>query len=121
MNKLLSLILIGTISGLIGGLLGGGSDVLIVPLLLIFGVYTNIKTAIGTSLAALIPPIGLFAVYQYWKTKNVGIKDSLIIALTFTVASTFSAYLGLKTSKDTLKKMYSLFLILSGIILYFKF
>ena len=121
MLKLLSLILIGTISGFIGGLLGGGSDVLIVPLLLLFGVYDNIKTAIGTSLAALIPPIGIFAVYQYWKTNNVGIKDSLIIALTFTIVSTFSAYLGLKSSKNTLKKIYSLFLILSGVLLYFKF
>ena len=42
-------------------------------LALLFGVYSNIKTAIGTSLAALIPPIGIFAVYQYWKTNNVGI------------------------------------------------
>ena len=121
MYKILALILIGAVSGFIGGLLGGGSDVLIVPLLLMLGVYSNIKTAIGTSLAALIPPIGIFAVYEYWKQKEVSIKDSLIIALSFTVFSTVSAYIGLRESKESLKKLYSLFLIISGIILYFKF
>lgn len=121
MYKILALIFIGAISGFIGGLLGGGSDVLIVPLLLMLGVYSNIKTAIGTSLAALIPPIGIFAVYEYWKQKEISIKDSLIIALSFTVFSTLSAYIGLEESKESLKKLYSLFLIISGIVLYFKF
>ena len=121
MNKLLSLIFIGSLSGFIGGLLGGGSDVLIVPLLLILGVYSNIKTAIGTSLASLIPPIGIFAVYQYWKKGNVGIKDSLIIALSFTLVSTLSANLGLRQNENILKKIYSIFLIISGTILFYKF
>ena len=96
MNKYISLVIIGSLSGLIGGFLGGGADVIIVPLLLILGVYSNVKTAIGTSLASLIPPIGLFAVYQYWKTGNVSITDSIIIALTFTLASLLSAKYAVK-------------------------
>ena len=45
MNPYLGLILIGSISGFIGGMLGGGSDVLIVPMLLYFGIIHNIKTS----------------------------------------------------------------------------
>ena len=63
-QEIIWLTLIGTIVGVVGGILGGGADVLIVPLLLVFGISSNIKTAIGTSLAALLPPIGIFAVYQ---------------------------------------------------------
>ena len=44
--EILILTLIGIIVGFIGGLLGGGADVLIVPLLLFFGITSNIKTAI---------------------------------------------------------------------------
>ena len=116
MNPYLGLVLIGSISGFIGGLLGGGSDVLIVPMLLYFGIITNIKTAIGTSLMALIPPIGIFAVYQYWKQKELNITYAMIIALVFTIVSTFSAKIGIDQSKDLLKKIYAVFLIIVGII-----
>jgi len=116
MNPYLGLVLIGSVSGFIGGLVGGGSDVLIVPMLLYFGIITNIKTAIGTSLAALIPPIGLFAVYQYWKQKHLNITYAMIIALVFTVVSSFSARLGIGQSKDTIKKIYGVFLIIVGIL-----
>ena len=116
MNPYLGLVLIGSISGFIGGMLGGGSDVLIVPMLLYFGVFKNIKTAIGTSLAALIPPIGIFAVYQYWKQKELNIAYAMIIAVVFTIVSTFSAKIGIGQSKDTLKKIYAVFLIIVGII-----
>ena len=84
MNKLLSLIFIGSISGFIGGLLGGGSDILIVPLLLLLGVYSNIKTAIGTSLAALNSTNWHIRSLSILEKGNVGIKDSLIIAPYFT-------------------------------------
>ena len=52
MNEWLILGIIGLIVGAIGGILGGGADVIIVPLLLYFGFTSNIKTAIGLSLAS---------------------------------------------------------------------
>ena len=116
MNPYLGLVLIGSISGFIGGMLGGGSDVLIVPMLLYFGIFSNIKTAIGTSLFALIPPIGIFAVYQYWKQKELNITYGMIIAITFTIVSTFSAKIGINRSKGFIKKTYAIFLIIIGII-----
>jgi len=119
MYQILILTLIGVIVGIVGGILGGGADVLIVPLLLVFGITSNIKTAIGTSLAALLPPIGIFAVYQFYKEKAItmtNIYQSFYIALCFTVASYISSKYAVKESKNILKKMYAVFLIIIGII-----
>ena len=79
--EILLLTLIGIIVGFVGGLLGGGADVLIVPLLLFFGITTNIKTAIGTSLSSLLPPIGIFAVYQFYKNNSITKTQYLSIIL----------------------------------------
>ena len=117
--EILILTLIGIIVGFIGGLLGGGADVLIVPLLLFFGITTNIKTAIGTSLSALLPPIGIFAVYQFYKNNSItkhNIYPSFYIALCFTIASYYSSKIAIWESKNMLKKLYAVFLIVIGII-----
>ena len=119
MNPYLGLVLIGSISGFIGGMLGGGSDVLIVPMLLYFGIITNIKTAIGTSLAALLPPIGIFAVYRFYKNKYINknsIYSAFYIAICFTIASYYSSKVAVKETQNLLKKLYGIFLIIIGII-----
>jgi uncharacterized protein len=117
--EILLLTLIGIIVGFVGGLLGGGADVLIVPLLLFFGITTNIKTAIGTSLSSLLPPIGIFAVYQFYKNNSItkhNIYQSFYIALCFTIASYYSSKIAIGESKNMLKKIYAVFLIIVGII-----
>jgi uncharacterized membrane protein YfcA len=94
-------------------MLGGGADVLIVPLLLVFGISSNIKTAIGTSLAALLPP------YQFYKEGAINRKNiyqSFYIALCFTIASYYSSKFAVKESKHILKRIYAIFLIIIGII-----
>ena len=119
MFEILLLTLIGIIVGVVGGILGGGADVLIVPLLLVFGISSNIKTAIGTSLAALLPPIGIFAVYQFYKEGAItkkNIYQSFYIALCFTIASYYSSKIAVKESKHLLKRIYAIFLIFVGII-----
>ena len=58
------LTLIGLASGLLAGLVGGGADAIIVPALMALNVTNNYKLAIGTSLATLLPPVGIFAVYN---------------------------------------------------------
>ena len=119
MNDYIILTIIGGITGLAAGFVGGGSDVLIVPLLLFFHVFGDIKKAIGTSLAMLLPPVGLFAVYDYYKKGDVDIKYAIYLALCFTAFSTISAKYGVEFPKDKLKKIYSVFLVIVGIITYF--
>ena len=118
--EILILTLIGTIVGFVGGLLGGGADVLIVPLLLFFGITSNIKTAIGTGLSALLPPIGIFAVYRFYKNNSItkrNIAQSFYIALCFTITSYYSSKIAIGESKNMLKKLYAVFLIIVGIMI----
>lgn len=114
----LKLTLIGLLSGGLGGLVGGGSDAIIVPFLVTFGVFTSYKTAVGTSLATLLPPVGLFAVYKYWKHGNVNIMYSLYLALMFTIGSYLMSSYGIKINKQLTRKIYGGFLFILSIIIF---
>ena len=119
MYKIISLITIGIIVGIIRPYVGGGADVIIVPLLLLFGITLNIKTAIGMSLVSLLPPMGITAVYQFYKNKLITMKDvyySLYMIPFFAIASYYSSNLAMDINKETLKKIYGFFLIVVGII-----
>ena len=60
------LLFLGLITGSFSGLIGIGGGVIIVPaLVLIFGFSQQV--AQGTTLALLVPPIGLLAVADYYK------------------------------------------------------
>ena len=109
------LILIGLGTGALGGVVGGGADALIVPLLVGAKLSPTYTHAIGTSLGTLLPPIGIFAVYKYWKFGAVNIWYSIILAIMFTVGSWLLAGIALEHSSAH-KKIYGIFLIILGII-----
>ena len=117
-NDYIKLTLIGLFSGGLGGLVGGGSDAIIVPFLVMFGVFTSYKTAVGTSLATLLPPVGLFAVYKYWKNGNVNIPYSLYLATMFTIGSYIMSSYGIEINKKITRKIYGGFLFVLAIIIF---
>jgi uncharacterized membrane protein YfcA len=79
---------IGTVSGLLG--IGGG--ILLIPgLMLLFG--HSQQEAQGTSLAAMIPPIGLFAALVYYRAGHVQLPVAGMIAIGFAVGAYFGALL----------------------------
>tara|TARA_Y100000389_G_scaffold203250_1_gene251059 strand:+ start:1393 stop:1761 length:369 start_codon:yes stop_codon:yes gene_type:complete len=119
MNYILGLTIIGIISGITGGIFGAGAEILIVPLLTIFNIYGNIKTNIGTSLVMLLPPIGIFASYKFYKEGNVDVLGGLYMALIFTIFSWLSSNYTLKINHVLLRKLFGIFTIISGIIIYF--
>ena len=111
---------IGLFSGALGGIVGGGADAVIVPLLVASGVVANYKVAIGTSLATLLPPVGLFAVWNYYKAGDVKIWYSLWLALMFTIGSWLMAKIGVGLDKNLVRKIYALFLIALAIMIFYK-
>ena len=115
MNYILGLTLTGIITGLFAGLIGAGAEILIVPLLTIFGILANIKLRIGTSLIMLLPPIGLFAAYNFYKNKNVDIFAGLYMALLFAIFSWISSNYTHKININSLRKFFAIFIILCGI------
>lgn len=82
-------LLIGVLVGIFSGLVGVGGGILLIPIL-IYGFKFNQKMAQGTSLAMLLPPTGLLAFMQYYKSDNADLKLGLVIA----VGVFFGGYLG---------------------------
>lgn len=106
-------ILIGLGAGALSGLFGIGGGVLIVPALM-YGLGFSQKTATGTSLAILLPPIGIAAVMQYYRSGHVDFRASLLIAASMLLSSWLSAKFALQLEPKVLKLLFGLFLILLG-------
>jgi uncharacterized membrane protein YfcA len=83
---------IGVAIGVVGGMAGIGGGVLVIPLLMIFFGFSQAR-ANGTSLAMLLPPIGIFAVLSYWRAGNVDLGYALLLAIGFSVGAYFGAML----------------------------
>lgn len=119
MNYLLALTLTGLISGIFAGLIGAGAEILIVPLLTIFGILGSLKTRIGTSLFMLLPPIGIFAAIKFYKKGYVDVFAGLYMALIFTIFSLISSKYSITMDENILRKIFAIFTVLSGIYIYF--
>lgn len=118
-NYYIGLTLTGIITGLVAGFIGGGAEILIVPLLTIFGLLNSFKTRIGTSLFMLLPPIGIFAAYKFYKQDKVDVFAALYMALIFTIFSYLSSIYSLKLDEDIIRKIFGGFTILAGFYIFF--
>ena len=108
----------GISSGLLAGLVGGGAEIIIVPLLTMFGLLGSLKHRIGTTLFMLLPPIGLFAALRYYKKGYVDVKAGLYMAILFATFSYLSSKYSSEMDPKTLKKIFGIFTILSGFYIY---
>ena len=119
MNYLLGLTLTGFITGISAGIIGAGAEVLIVPLLTIFGLLATTKMRIGTSLFMLLPPIGIFAAMKFYKSGHVDVFAGLYMALVFTIFSFISSSYAIDMDQELLRKIFGIFTILAGVYILF--
>ena len=111
-STVLILLVIGTITGVMAGMLGIGGGLVVIPaLVMVMGMSQ--QSAQGTSLAMMLPPIGILAAYNYYKAGQVDIKFALVLAVTFIIGSYFGSRLAVKLPQDVLKKIFGVFLLLS--------
>ena len=73
-------IAIGLLAGLLSGILGIGGGIVIVPSLVFFAKMSQ-KSAVGTSLGAMLLPVGALGVWAYWRDGHVDVKGALLISL----------------------------------------
>src|SRR5947207_12675363 len=85
------LIVVGLVAGVSSGFFGIGGGVLIVPMLIYWAGF-NQHRATGTSLAVLLPPIGIAAVLEYWRNGNVDVRAGMYIAVAMLVGAGIGAY-----------------------------
>lgn len=111
-------LLIGLGAGVLSGLFGIGGGVVIVPAL-IFLARMQPQTATGTSLAALLLPVGALGAWEYYKTGNLNVVAGALIALGLFIGAGFGARWSLTLSAMTLRRAFAVFLALIAIRMWF--
>jgi uncharacterized protein len=104
-------IAIGFGAGILSGLFGIGGGVVIVPALILLARLTPI-TAIGTSLAALLLPVGALGAWEYYKKGHLNVPAALFIALGLLFGAWLGARLAQQLSPVQLKRGFAVFLVL---------
>jgi uncharacterized membrane protein YfcA len=101
---------IGLSAGLLSGLFGIGGGILIVPALLLIAKMHPAK-ATGTSLGALLLPVGALGAWAYYENGHVDVVASLLIALGIFVGAYFGARVGQGLDPTTAKRVFAVFLV----------
>lgn len=107
-------LLLGLAAGVLSGLLGIGGGILIVPAL-VFVVGLTQHQAQGTTLALMVPPIGLLAAWMYYKQGNVDLKIAGLICLGFFLGGLFGAKLATAVNAALLKKLFGVALLITAV------
>lgn len=107
---LLILVGIGILTGFFAGMLGIGGAIIMVPAL-VFVLGLTQQNAQGTSLAVMLPPIGIIAALNYYKQGQVNLKFALILAVFFIAGSWFGSKFALSLPENVLKKIFGVLLL----------
>lgn len=102
---------IGVLAGILSGVFGIGGGVVIVPALIVIAGLAPI-TATGTSLGALLLPVGALGAWEYYRRGDLNIRASLWIALGLFCGAWLGARLAHHLTPNQLKKAFAVFLVL---------
>ena len=118
MNNILIYLGIGLIAGGASGILGiGGATVIIPALILVCGFSQHL--AQGTSLALMLPPIGLLAALEYYKRGFLDVRAAIFISLAFLIGGYFGAKIAVNVPTDILRKIFACFLGVIAVRMFF--
>jgi uncharacterized membrane protein YfcA len=103
MNRILLTIILGALSGILGGAFGLGGSFIILPGLMVLGITPDFKTAVGTTLLSLIPPVSLFAVIEFYKRKQVDTQVGILLFVAYMIFAYFGSFINSYYSIKTLE------------------
>lgn len=107
------ILLVGLVVGMVSGVVGIGGGVLFVPAL-IWLLGMNQHKAQGTSLAALLAPVGIFAFMEYYRKGNADLRVGLLLALGFLVGGYFGAVGAQHIPEVWLRRIFAVTLVAVG-------
>ncbi len=116
MPSWLMFIVIGLLGGLFAGMFGVGGGIVIVPALVYWAGFSQHK-ATGTSLAVLLPPIGLAAVIEYYRHGYVDVRAGILLAATMVVGAWGGAVIANQMKGPHLRLAFGVFVSAMGIYL----
>ncbi len=109
-------IIIGLAAGIAAGFFGIGGGILVVPGLIYWAGF-NQHRATGTSLAVLLPPIGIAAAIEYYRNGNVDVRAAIFIAIAMMLGGGVGAYLANRLPGPWLRLGFGVFVVFLGIYL----
>ena len=110
--------LIGIAAGLLGGVLGLGGAIIIIPALVMLLGYSQ-QMAQGTTLLMMVIPVTSLAAWQYYKAGNVDVKTALILGVAFFISGFIGAKFANQIPQEVLKKVFALLLIVIAVKMLF--
>jgi uncharacterized protein len=111
-------VLIGGLGGVASGLFGIGGGVVIVPALVYWAGFSQHR-ANGTSLAVLLPPIGLAATIEYYRHGNVNLPAAALIAASLLIGAWGGALIANHLRESYLRLAFGVFVCGLGVYLVF--
>lgn len=120
MVNILLYLLLGLVTGILSGLIGIGGAIIIIPsLVLLFGLSQH--TAQGTTLALMVPPIGLLAAWTYYQKGFVDLKIAGFICLGFFIGGLLGAKFAVGIPDQILRKIFGIILLAASLrMIFFK-
>jgi uncharacterized membrane protein YfcA len=113
----IEVLLLGLVVGVVVGLMGVGGGVLLVPAM-VYLLHMDQHIAQGTSLLMQLPPLGLGALFIYWRRHEVNLRAGVLCAAGFLVGGYFGSLLAIGMSSKNLRGAFGLFMILAAILLW---
>lgn len=104
---------IGATAGILAGLFGIGGGIVIVPMLIFFLKFTPGR-AIGTSLAAMLLPVGILAVMKYAKSGDVDYRVATAMAVGIFIMAFVGAHIGLSVGGTWISRGFGALLLFVG-------
>jgi uncharacterized membrane protein YfcA len=104
---------IGLAAGILSGVFGIGGGVIIVPALIYMAGFRQ-HSATGTSLAVLLPPIGIGAMWEYYRHGNVNLRVAMIMAIAVFAGGWIGALVANRVAGPYLRLAFGLFVVVLG-------
>lgn len=102
-------IFLGLGAGILAGMFGIGGGVVLIPALVYFFGLSQ-HQAQGTTLAILVPPIGLLAALRYYYSGNVKLNMAIFICMGFFIGGLVGAHLIQGLPAGILRRLFGVFL-----------
>lgn len=112
-------VLIGLGAGVLVGLMGIGGGIVVVPAL-VYLLRMDQHVAQGTSLFMLLPPIGLGALWTYWKKKAVDLKAGVVCAIGILAGGYFGGLVAVGLPSRWLKTIFGVFMMIAAAMLWYQ-
>lgn len=112
-------LLIGFVVGALSGVIGIGGGVMIVPALIYF-LHMDQHKAQGTSLGALLAPVGLLAFWEYYRKGNADLRIALLLAVGFLIGGFFGGMGAQYVPELMLRRIFGICLVAIGVYTFFQ-